>query len=126
MDKASKVEATFYGLLKRVFQEEKKQIDLSNASNIRALLLVLCNSRERRDRIFDEYGNVRQNISIFINGRNILFLKGLETELNAGDSVAIFESMAGGRRKAWSKIATDRMQEGMTLRMNNCLKKGLL
>ncbi|MCK5485698.1 MAG: MoaD family protein [Desulfobacterales bacterium] len=96
MDKASKVEATFYGLLKRVFQEEKKQIDLSNASNIRALLLILCNSRERRDRIFDEYGNVRQNISIFINGRNILFLKGLETELNAGDSVAIFPPMAGG------------------------------
>ncbi len=96
MDKASKVEANFYGLLKRVFQEEKKQIDLSNASNIRALLLILCNSRERRDRIFDEYGNVRQNISIFINGRNILFLKGLETELNAGDSVAIFPPMAGG------------------------------
>ncbi len=96
MDKASKVEATFYGLLKRVFQEEKKQIDLSNASNIRALLLVLCNSRERHDRIFDEYDNVRQNISIFINGRNILFIKGLETELNAGDSVAIFPPMAGG------------------------------
>jgi len=96
MDKASKVEATFYGLLKRVFQDEKKQINLSNASNIRALLLILCNSRERRDRIFDEYGNVRQNISIFINGRNILFLKGLETELNAGDSVAIFPPMAGG------------------------------
>ena len=71
MDKASKVEATFYGLLKRVFQDEKKQINLSNASNIRALLLILCNSRERRDRIFDEYGNVRQNISIYINGRNI-------------------------------------------------------
>ncbi len=96
MDKASKVEATFYGLLKRVFQEEKKQIDLSNASNIRALLLAMCNSRERRDRIFDGYGNVRQNISVFINGRNILFLKGLETELNAGDSVAIFPPMAGG------------------------------
>ena len=96
MDKASKVGATFYGLLRRFFQEEKRQIDLSNASNIRALLLVLCNSRERRDRIFDEHGNVRQNISIFINGRNILFLKGLETELNAGDSVAIFPPMAGG------------------------------
>jgi len=95
MDKASKVEATFYGHLKRVFQE-KKQIDLSNASNIRALLLVLCNSQERHDRIFDEYGNVRQNIIIFRNGRNILFLKGLETELNAGDSVAIFPPTAGG------------------------------
>ena len=96
MDKASRVEATFYGLLKRVFQEEKKQIDLSNASSIRALLLVLCNSREHHDRIFDEYGDVRQNISIFVNGRNILFLKGLETELNAGDSVAIFPPTAGG------------------------------
>jgi len=96
MDKASKVEANFYGLLKRVFQEEKKQIDLSNASNIRALLLVLCNSRERHDRIFDEHGDLRKNISIFRNGRNILFLKGLETELDAGDSVAIFPPTAGG------------------------------
>ena len=78
MDKASKVGATFYGLLKRVFQANKKQIDLSNAPNIRALLMALCNSRERRDRIFDEHGDLRKNISIFRNVRNILFLKGLE------------------------------------------------
>lgn len=49
-----------------------------------------CNSRERRERIFDEHGNVQQNISIFRNGRKILFLKVLETELDAKDSIEIF------------------------------------
>lgn len=96
IDKASKVEAAFYGPLKRVFQEDKKQIDLINAPNIRALLMVLCNSRERRDRILDEHGDLRKNINIFRNGRNILFLKGLEAELDAEDSVAIFPPTAGG------------------------------
>jgi molybdopterin synthase sulfur carrier subunit len=96
IDKDGKVEATFYGHLRKIFQEGTKQVDLSTAPDIRTLLNILCNSPEGRERIFDENGNVRKDITILRNGRNILFLNGLDTQLNAGDSVAIFPPTTGG------------------------------
>jgi molybdopterin synthase sulfur carrier subunit len=96
VDEAAEVEATFYGPLTKIFQEGTKQFTLSEAPNIRALLEVLCRSRAGRERIFVEDGNVRKDITILRNGRNIVFLNGLDTELNAGDSVAIFPPTHGG------------------------------
>lgn len=91
-----KIEATFYGRLAKILQEDKKQVELANASNIRDLLEVLCHSREDREIIFEKDGNIRKEIVILRNGRNISFLNGLETELNAGDSVALFPPTHGG------------------------------
>ena len=95
-DEAGKVESTFYGPLTKIFQEGTKQLALRDAPNIRVLLEVLCNSRAGRERIFAQDGSVRQDITILRNGRNIVFLNGLDTELYAGDSVAIFPPTYGG------------------------------
>jgi sulfur-carrier protein len=96
VDRAAKVTATFNGLLIRVFQTDKQEVDLQQAPNVRALLKMVCRSPEGRDRIFNEHANLRPEITILKNGRNILFLNGLETELNAGDTVAIFPPVHGG------------------------------
>lgn len=95
-DEAARIEATFHGPLTKIFQEGTKQLALRDAPNIQALLEILCNSRAGRERIFDHGGKVRQDITILRNGRNIVFLNGLNTELNAGDSVAIFPPTCGG------------------------------
>lgn len=96
VDEAAKVAATFYGPLTKIFQAGEKQISLREAPNVGALLEILCRSRVGRERIFDEDGRVRKDITVLRNGRNIVFLNGLETELNAGDSVAIFPPTHGG------------------------------
>ena len=52
--KAPRIEVGFYGIIQKVFQEKKRQVDLSKGPNIQALLDTLCNSHERREKILDE------------------------------------------------------------------------
>lgn len=96
MGTTPKVEARFYGNLQKVFQGNVKQVDLSKAPNVRGLFEVLCSSPERRQELFDDHGHIRSNLTILRNGRNIEFLSGVDTELNGGDTVAIFLPVYGG------------------------------
>ena len=45
---------------------------------------------------FFEGDRLNRWISIFINGRDVVHLKGLETPLNSNDVVTIFPPVAGG------------------------------
>ena len=91
-----KVKVKFFGGMSQVFKENERQIDLRNASNVQELLNLLCYSYEQRKRIFYQSNGIRADVSILKNGRNIYFLDGTQTELEDGDTVAIFPLMVGG------------------------------
>lgn len=95
-DKVPKVTVFFFASVREVFQERKNEIELKKAPNIRGLLTLLCNTSERRRKIFDECGEVKSDITILKNGRNIDFLGGIATELFEGDSISIFPPVYGG------------------------------
>lgn len=92
----AKVKVKLFGDLPGVFQEREVEIELERGSNIRGLLDLLCNSYERRQKIFDQSGQIRSDINILKNGRNICFLDGIQTELREGDTIAIFPPIFGG------------------------------
>lgn len=46
--------------------------------------------------IFDEEGNLKRYIKIFVNGKEIAFLDGLKTILKDGDKVVIILAVGGG------------------------------
>ena len=96
MEKVPKVEVQFFGNLQRVFQEKGKKVELSRAPHVRSLLGILCSSQEFRRELFNDNGDIRPDLTILRNGRNIVFLSGLDTELNDGDTVAIFHPLCGG------------------------------
>lgn len=43
-----------------------------------------------------EKKEVKSGINVMVNGRNIIYLNGLDTRLEDGDAVAIFPTVAGG------------------------------
>ena len=48
------------------------------------------------NRIYDETGEVRRFVNLFVNGEDIRFLDGTGTKLKSGDELSIVPAMAGG------------------------------
>ena len=49
-------------------------------------------------RIYDDDGEIRRFVNLFVNGEDIRFLEGTDTALKAGDELSIVPAMAGGGR----------------------------
>lgn len=52
-----------------------------------------------RERLFDDNGDLRRFVNIFVNDEDVRFLKGVDTELKDGDEVSIIPAIAGGKGK---------------------------
>jgi molybdopterin synthase sulfur carrier subunit len=48
------------------------------------------------DRLFDDRGDLRRFVNIFVNGEDIRFLEGQDTPVAARDEVSIVPAVAGG------------------------------
>lgn len=46
--------------------------------------------------IFDDEGRLNKFLDIFVNGRNINLLNGLDTVLRDGDSITVLRAVSGG------------------------------
>ena len=49
-----------------------------------------------KTRLYDETGNLRRFVNIYVNEEDIRFLKGKDTPLKEGDEVSIVPAIAGG------------------------------
>ncbi|MBI2936196.1 MAG: MoaD/ThiS family protein [Chloroflexi bacterium] len=49
-----------------------------------------------RERLMDETGELRHFVNIYVNGEDVRFLQGLDTEIKSGDEVSIVPAVAGG------------------------------
>ena len=48
------------------------------------------------ERIFDESGALRRFVNLYVNGEDVRFLTGLDTNLKSGDELSIVPAVAGG------------------------------
>lgn len=60
------------------------------------ILADLCDSRECRDKMFDEFEDLRPKITVLKNGIPIRSLNGLQTVIESGDEIAVFPTVTGG------------------------------
>ena len=61
-------------------------------------------------RLVDETGEMRYFVNIYINGEDVRFLQGLDTDIKSGDEVSIVPAVAGG---VSSPTATPRLIRGL-------------
>jgi MoaD family protein len=91
-----KIKVKFFATFGKLFGGGKKEIEMEGGSNILDLLNLLCDSRQRRQEIFDRSGKPKTYIQILKNRRPIQSLDGIHTELGEGDVVTILPPVAGG------------------------------
>ena len=67
------------------------------ASSVQGILKELENQYSGvQERLYDETGNIRRFINIYVNGEDIRFLQGQETKIEDGATVSIIPAIAGG------------------------------
>jgi sulfur-carrier protein len=86
----------FYTTLQGVFGTKSMRIDIGTPATVSQILDAICQTDRQRERIQDPSGQLRRDIKIFRNGRDIIFLNNLDTEVHNGDKIAIFPPVAGG------------------------------
>jgi sulfur-carrier protein len=75
-----------------------KNIQLEDITYINALIELLIEKygKSFKEVLFDDKGNIRDYLKVMVNGEDIRELDGLNTVLNDGDQVVIFQTIAGG------------------------------
>ncbi|MEM2911669.1 MAG: MoaD family protein [Candidatus Bathyarchaeia archaeon] len=90
-----KITVNLYGVIARIAGERKTVIE---ANTLREALKILSEryGKEFSERIYEAEDKVKRFLNIYINGKDIRFLNGLETVLNENDEVSIIPAVGGG------------------------------
>lgn len=92
-----KINLKLFPRFREVFQMTEGEISLKVGANVRDLLNVICDTNDRRSKLFDSDGKtLRPNVVIRKNGRFIVHLNWLDTELEDNDGVEILTFVSGG------------------------------
>lgn len=64
------------------------------------------NYKGLKERIFDDSGNLRRFVNIYVNDEDIRFMNNLETGIKDGDKISIIPAIAGGipKKKETAKV----------------------
>lgn len=90
-----KIKVSFFASLRETFHTDGTTVTQRAGATVRSALEAMCNSLGHRKEIFDKDG-LKPFMIVLKNGRHIQHLKGLETELEEGDELAVFPPVAGG------------------------------
>ena len=85
----------FYGALARTTGDKEVEVE---SSTLRQVLnqLTLKYGESFKERIYDEKGNPKRFVNIYVNGKHVRFLNRLDTTIKHGDTVSIMPDVSGG------------------------------
>ncbi|MCJ7444569.1 MAG: MoaD family protein [Methanotrichaceae archaeon] len=90
-----KVKIKAFATFRNIIGKERL-LDIKEGSGVKELLEGLCSSYgELRNLVFDD-SELKDDVNILINGKNIQTLNGIQTKLEDGDEVALFSAAIGG------------------------------
>ena len=70
----------------------------ADGSNVGEVLRSLAERHPDTERqLFGDDGSLNRYVNVYLNDEDVRVLEGLDTEVNAGDTLVILPAMAGGR-----------------------------
>ncbi|MHA1289466.1 MAG: MoaD/ThiS family protein, partial [Candidatus Thorarchaeota archaeon] len=79
-----------------VGKKTKIELELDEGATISQLLEEIFQDSRIKKHMLDENDQIKSDITILRNGREIKFLEGMDTVLNSGDEISIFPLVVGG------------------------------
>ena len=89
---------TIYNFMDMLGNKKSQTLEFPADTAVATVLDKLCQiyGDALKEEMFDESGNFTSNIIIFLNGRNILTISGVDTKLNENDILLLFPPALGG------------------------------
>ncbi len=104
-----------YANMRTITGRSNLEISFSDAKSLREIIDYLIELHpDVQDNVLDEHENLRQDVPIFVNGRNPrLNSSGINTTLEAGDVISLFSPISSGRMnvEVMRTPGTDKEQE---------------
>jgi molybdopterin synthase sulfur carrier subunit len=86
-----------FATLRSFVGAKEVEVDVEAGDTVRNMLDKLTDEYPTlRERVLDDEGNLQSSINVFVNGRNIKFLDGLNSPIQEGDRLALFPPVGGG------------------------------
>jgi molybdopterin synthase sulfur carrier subunit len=86
-----------FATLRSLVGTKEVEVDVEAGDTVRNMLDKLTAEYPAlRKRVLDDDGNLQSSINVFVNGRNIKFLDGLNSPIQEGDRLALFPPVGGG------------------------------
>jgi len=82
--------------LLRALVGDKSEVSVESGAVGEVLARLVSEYPDVKDRLYDENGNLRRFVNVYVNGEDIRALDGEATQLKDGDEVAIVPAIAGG------------------------------
>ncbi|MEM2111723.1 MAG: MoaD family protein [Candidatus Bathyarchaeia archaeon] len=90
-----KVSVALFGNLAKIAGEKITFVEALTLSEVLNALIAKY-GEGFRNRIYDENGRPKRFLNIYVNGKDMRFLDGLETRLNDDDKVLLVPAVGGG------------------------------
>jgi len=86
-----------FATLRSLVGAKEVEVDVEAGDTVRNMLDKLTAEYPALSkRVLDDEGNLQSSINVFVNGRNIKFLDGLNSPIQEGDALALFPPVGGG------------------------------
>jgi len=91
------LELRFFATFRAVVGQKELDREFPDGATVGDVLAALeADYRDLEQQLLDEEGEIRPQLSVLKNGREVVHMQGAETHLSDGDSLSIFPPVAGG------------------------------